>query len=86
MMTKHDSLNKCALCGIMFKEETLFKVHIEKDHNNSDTIISGKDMVTWMEQLQREVNAEYGDDMSDVSLDKERHEALDREMNPADYV
>ena len=43
-------------------------------------------MVTRMEQLQREVNAEYGDDMSDVSLDEERHEALDREMNPADYV
>ena len=70
----------------MFKEETLLKVYIEKDHNNSDNIVSNEDMVTRMEQLQREVNAEYGDDMSDVSLDEERHEALDREMNPADYV
>ena len=38
-----------------------------------------------MEQLQSEVNAEYGGNISDVSLDEEMHEALDREMNPADY-
>ena len=54
MMKKHKYINKCALCGIMFKEETLLKVKIEKEYTNSDNIVSDKDMVTRMEQLQRD--------------------------------
>ena len=85
IITKHKKINKCTMCGFVFVDKTLLKGHMEKDHNNSVDIVGDEDLVTRMEQLQQEVNAEYGDDVSDVSLDEERLEALDREMNPADY-
>ena len=85
IMTKHKNMNKCTLCGNMFKDETQLQIHIESDHTKPGNYISDKDMVTRMEQLHSEMNAEYGGDISDVSLDEEMHAALDREMNPAEY-
>ena len=58
MTTKHRNINNSTLCGVMFEEETLLKVHTEKDNNNYVNIISEEGIVTRMEQLQREVNDE----------------------------
>ena len=91
IMTKHMKIKKCAMCVRKFDDDTLLADHIEKDHNQSNIQLnvsqnSDDDMVERMELLQRELDADNADNMSDVSLDEERHEALDREMNPSDYI
>ena len=85
-MKKHKNVKKCTICGIMCEDETLLKEHMEKYHSRCSNNISDNDLEIRMEQLQREINAEDGNNMSDVSLDEERLEALDREMNPGDYT
>ena len=86
IMKKHKNAKKCTICDIMCEDETVLKEHMEKEHSHCSSNISDTDLETRMEQLQQEINAEYGENMSDVSLDEERFEALDREMNPGDYA
>ena len=84
-MTKHKKIKKCTMCEKKFEDQTLLEEHMKKDHSHIGSHDSDDDLVNRMEQLQSEIDADYSDNMSDVSLDEERHEALDREMNPSDY-
>ena len=86
IMKKHKNVKKCTISEIMCEDETMLKVHVEKDHSRCSNNISDNDLETRMEQIQREINTKYGNNMSDVSLDEERLEALDRDMNPGDYA
>ena len=85
-MKKHRNVKKCTICEIMYEYETLPKENMAKDHSCCSNNISDNDLETMMEQLQGQINAEYDNNMSDVSLDEERLEALDREMNPSEYA
>ena len=84
-MTKHKKIKKCTMCEKKFKDQTLLEDHMKKDHSHNVSHDSDDDLVNRMVQLQSEIDADYSDNMSDVSLDEGRHEALDREMNPSEY-
>ena len=77
---------KCYECGLISTDNAKACEHMEKYHSSCSNNISDNDLEIRMEQLQREINAEDGNNMSDVSLDEEKLEALDREMNPGDYA
>ena len=82
-MTKHKKIKKCTMCVKKFEDQTLLEDHMQKEHNHNFSNDIDDDLVNRMDQLQREINGDA--DYSDVSLDEERHEALDREMNPSEY-
>ena len=75
--SKHKNLQKCTICEKQFEYETSLEDHTNKDHNT--TSLNTKSL----EQIEV---TECSDDESDVSIDEERMEALDREMNPGDYI
>ena len=86
--SKHKNIKKCTVCDKQFNSEKSFKDHINKDHNNSHedlhiSLNSNNDLDARLEHIEV---AEYGDGESDVSIDEERMEALDREMNPGDHI
>ena len=76
------------MCDKQFNSEKSLKYHIDKDHTNSHvdlniSLNSNNDLDARLEHIEV---AECGDGESDVSIDEERMEALDREMNPGDYI
>ena len=83
--TKHKNNNTCTMCEKQFDSERSFEAHKHNDHNPSTVNVSlntNNDLDIRLEQLEVE---ECGEGESDVSIDEERMEALDREMNPGDY-
>ena len=70
----------------MYEYETLLKEHMEKDPSCCSNNISDNDLETMLEKLEGEINAEYCNIMSDVSLDEERLEALDMEKTPVNTL
>ena len=86
--SKHKNIKKCTVCDEQFNSKKSFKDHIDKDHTNSHedlhiSLNSNSDLDVRLEHIEV---AEYGDGESDVSIDEERMEALDREMNSGDYI
>ena len=82
--SKHKNIKKCTVCDKQFNSEKSLKDHIDKDHTNSHiSLNSNNDLDARLEDIEV---AEYGDGESDVSIGEERMEALDREMNPGDYI
>jgi hypothetical protein len=76
------------VCDKQFNSEKSLKYLINKVHTNSHvdlniSLNSNNELDARLEHIEV---AEYGDGESDVSIEEERMEALDREMNPGDYI
>ena len=86
--TKHREFKTCPVCKNKFDNEITLTDHMKSDHsdcsdNLSESLTREDNFNIQLEQVQKEADLENGD-LSDVSLDEENMEQLDRDMRAND--
>ena len=74
------------MCSKQFDCKKSLEDHIDKDHNNRGLHVSLNSNNDTNTRLKQDQGAKCDDGDSDVSINEARMEALDREMNPGDFM